>query len=387
MRMRSFVLLLSAALGITACYPDYVFDLPEQPDPDASLGDDEGGVGPDGGDAADTGPDDAGADGDADVAPPPPPDPDCTEGADGGADYDCVERPPSGWTGPVTLYDDLATLTAPPCPSTFFHEPIFEGHAQLSASSASCSCTCPTVEGVTCSGPATLEFRSGSSCSGSCSWTSDDAAESLPPGSCEGFRFPLNDPCTPPASVQVGASQPSGTASCTPARSVTRPPVEWGEVGRACRAPTTSKGCEPGFVCAPRPSDPYLPNLCIMKIGAGDVDCPEGAYSEKYLLYKDVIDTRDCTDCQCGAASNLRCDGKLIVFADRDGCIDQEATIPSGSCGDFSPPSVIDSSDATKGPPKTFKFVAEPKGTCSPSGGQPTGTVEPDKPQTICCMP
>lgn len=385
MRMRSFVLLLSGALGISACYPDYLFDLPEHPGDAASDADEpgeDGSVSDDGG--TDSGITDADTDGDADAAPLPPPDPDCSEGADGGANYDCVERPPTGWSGPVALYDDLAELGAPPCSPLFFAEPIFEGHAQLNPSSASCSCTCPTVEGITCSGPATLAFRSGSSCAGPCSWVSDaDGGAQLNPGICGGLIFNINEGCTPPVSVQVGASQPSGTASCTPAKSMTRPPAEWGEVGRACRAPTTSKGCEPGFVCAPRPSDPYLPNLCIMKIGAGDLDCPEGAYSEKYLLYKDVIDTRDCTDCQCGTATGVRCDGKLSVYGDLHGCTNQEVTISSGSCGDFLPPQLDEDGDLVK----SFRFAAEPKATCSPSGGQPTGSIEPDKPQTICCMP
>lgn len=414
MRMRSFVLLLSAALGLSACYPDYVFDLAEGPETDAGASDDDGGIpdssieeggseagldgGGDAGEDADAsedpeggtdGGEDADVDGgwdagdDADSGSLPPPDPDCSQAPDGGAtDYECVERPPTGWSGPVALYNDLSNLPVPSCPSLFTATPVFEGHAALDTESADCSvCSC-SVSGVTCSAPTSEQFHSGSSCSGTCGW-SPQGESGFKPGVCAGMTFPNAAQCAAPTSVDLGTSTPSGAASCTPStQTPTISPVAWADKVRACHAPTSDKGCGGGSVCAPKVSHPFESSLCIVRIGEGDVSCPEGSYSQKHVFYRDAVDNRSCSDCQCGSATNVRCEGELKTYASTTGCANEDGSIPLGTCGDF-PPAFAEGD----GYAKWFRFIAQPKATCPASGGQPTGTVTPTKPQTICCMP
>jgi len=428
MRRQSLWMVLSAiSVSAAACFPDYSFDLAEVDGPDASLSDDAAtgdedadvvtdaaldgnepaDAGDDASDGSDGGSQDAGPDGDAptgdggsdagvgDAGPdsglgdggdgdgdPPPPEPDCSESSDDGAVYACVPRPPTGWSGPVALYHEASQLPPPSCPSTFFHTPIFDGHAELATGAAKCSpCSC-SVAGVTCSAVTAEDFASGSSCSGACGWSSDTPLQ-FPPNSCRGITFNDATSCSPPISGSVGVSTPTGTPSCAPAaQTPTIDPVAWADNARACHAPSSDKGCEEGFLCAPKAAHPFAANLCIVRLGEGDVSCPEGPYSEKYVFYRDADDTRSCTECQCGAASNVRCEGALKTYSGTNGCTTQDGSIPLGGCGDFGP-AVRDGDTYLK----LFRLAVEAKATCPASGGQPTGTVTPTRPQTICCMP
>ena len=195
--------------------------------------------------------------------------------------------------------------------------------------------------------------------------------------------FPKNADCSGPTSVELGESTPSGTASCKPsAQTPTIDPIAWADNARACHASTSDKGCESGFVCAPKANHPFEDKLCIVRIGEGDVSCPEGPYSQKHVFYRDAQDTRSCTDCDCGSATNVRCEGELQTYASTTGCSNQDGVIPLGTCGDF-PPARTEGDGFSK----WFRLSVQPKASCSSSGGEPIGTVTPTRPQTICCMP
>ena len=442
MRRRSLYYVLSAiCISTAACFPDYSFDLAELDDPDAALSDDasssddasddptsdasaDGEPPEDAGDDAADGDLDAGTDGDVedagddadtldsgsdpdgDVADPdsgadpdagddggwPTDEPDCADEADAGALYACVPRAPSGWSGPVALFNAAAVVTPPSCPSGFVETPVFEGHSELATPPATCStCSC-SVSGVTCSSPQPASpddeaavFFSEPECAGGCGWVPPDDGNLLKPGMCVGLTFGVETPgtCSAPRSVQLGLSTPSGTAKCEPStQTPTIPPVAWADNARACHASTSDKGCESGFVCAPKANHPFEDKLCIVRIGEGDVSCPEGPYSQKHVFYRDAQDTRSCTDCDCGSATNVRCEGELQTYASTTGCSNQDGVIPLGTCGDF-PPARTEGDGFSK----WFRLSVQPKASCSSSGGEPIGTVTPTRPQTICYMP
>lgn len=428
-RLWSVLLLAIAGSSAVACFPEYAFDLAEGDEPDASVdeagsteaGDDvdaeadadgdaavdsgadgEGDSGPDaeadGGEdagpdaetdgAVDSGPDadgdsgaDSGGDGGADAdSGPPPPEPNCGEGAVGKEDYECIERPPPDWSGPVALYKDVYSLPVPACPALFFSTPLFNGHEQPSSTSAACSqCTCSGLTGVTCSAP-TEEYFSGASCSGLCGWSGPSSQWDR----CMGWAFEKTDGCPAPTSVKLGPSTPSGTPSCTPSVQAPNLPPAWIDRVRACHAPSSSLGCEGDFVCAPKGNDAYG-QMCIFRIGEGDVACPSGPYSKKYVLYQSANDTRSCTDCQCGTASNVQCNTTLKTYSDSLGCMTEDASIAAGTCGNF-PTAPLDPVEGKW--VKAAKLTNQPTGTCPSSGGQPIGSVTPSGPaQTICCKP
>ena len=416
MRRRTLFQLLSAicVVSTAACFPDYTFDLVERDEPDASTSDDaatgedaadddaEADVSADvvsdadEGDAADGDTQEAGPDvdipdaDDAEAGPGEggtyePPEPDCTEASGNGLVYACVPRPPAGWSGPVALYDDAAELPVPDCPATFFQTPIFEGHAELDVAPANCSpCTC-SLSGVTCSAPVAEEFASGPACGGQCGWTSQPPNPPLEfsANSCMGIEFNDSGNCPPPVSGRVSGSTPSGTASCVPStQTPSIPPIAWHDIARACHAPSSDKGCDEGFLCAPRPSHPFEPNLCIVRLAEGDVDCPEGPYSQKFVFYRDANDTRSCTACSCGSPSNVRCEGEVKAYSGTTGCINEDGSIPLGACGGFG--AATQQGDKYV---KLFRAFVEAKATCLASGGTAIGTVTPTRPQTICCMP
>lgn len=430
MRIGKFSSLLSAAFlfSVSACFPEYSFDLSDDAndaaapgdepgldgstgeEPDSSLGDNDAGV--DSGDAepdgditdADNDPGDADsdvgdadgdsgdADSDADADLPPPPDPDCSEGVDGGVTgYECVERPPSGWSGPVALYHELAVLGAPSCPALFHSTPIFEGFQQANTAPAACSkCTCSnTVKGITCAGPKDSYYSEPgcSEASGGCGWLAQEGEESLLVNNvCVGIAFNAPSDCGPPGYLAFEAPEPSGAGSCTPSPQSPSIPLPSQDIAQACHAPTSTKGCEGGAVCAPKLDDDHR-QRCIVSVQAGDVECPSGPYSEKRVFYQSADDTRACTSCECGPATNVSCNAEVKSYAGQSGCVTEDGVIAPNTCGAF-PKATEGENDGQPAWIKLFRMTTSPSGTCAPSGGQPTGSVEPSGPaQTVCCMP
>src|ERR1700722_14224121 len=87
----------------------------------------------------------------------------------------CVDAVPSGWSGPVALFDQNGT--APSCPPSFPTE-AYNGMAGLTAPAAVCGCTCPAATGAEC-GSAGIEFFQDPGCATAC-----DGSLSLNLGQC-----------------------------------------------------------------------------------------------------------------------------------------------------------------------------------------------------------
>jgi hypothetical protein len=140
-------------------------------------------------------------------------------------------------------------------------------------------------------------------------------------------------------------------------------------------------GCAAGSFCALLATGFQV---CIASLG--DDDCPGSPYpyTEKHLAFADVVDTRSCSPCSCGAPSGGKCTVKVSIYAD-DACASEaygetlDSTMPEW-CTPVTPGAPLLSKSAT--PP-----VYEP-GSCQPAdGGVPIGSVTQTGTTTFCCIP
>lgn len=277
-------------------------------------------------------------------------DPACADG------FVCADIAPSGWNGPVILYDgDPAAL--PTCPDDH-PTAAYQGHGGLIATPAVCeACTC-SAPAVSCS-PATLGIFDDNACANQVAFAVQPA-----PGQC--------GPIAPPAGVKaVSAGPATPTAgACTPGGGAkTLPPPTWQRAGLACVGGGLGGGCS-GKLCTGKPLPPFEPGLCVWH--SGDLTCP-AAFPQKHAFVDSVNDTRDCTGCSCGAP-DATCAVVTHVHS-QSSCNGAQTDVPNdGSCAPIS------------GNLSSIDVTVTPSASCAPAGGAPVGTVaEGSLRTTVCC--
>jgi hypothetical protein len=326
--------------------------------------------------------DDAGLDASrTDVVPSPDGGPDAeldgTSGGDATADaqavcgpgFACTPGVPQGWGGPLEVYRGAGV--PPPCSASFFG-PSFEGHEGLNAPPATCGCSCGAPQGVSCS-PVRVSFTNGATCAAA---PAECAAAMLLPDTCR--TLSERSMCAAALVIDISAAAPvpsGGLCNATPTLAL--PVPTWSSNTRACVAtgvpPTAS--CPAGSVCAPRPASPFASNLCISQ--AGDVLCPAGGYSSRFVSYAGLRDTRGCSPCTCGSASGAQCKDSITVFSSTD-----------GSCSTGGVTYNLPISCAGVLQPGDFRLSAAfAGGGCAPSQTVSNGTAVPAQPVTFCCLP
>lgn len=298
----------------------------------------------------------------------------------------CVDAVPAGWEGPFALYEG-PEAQSPGCGGSF---PVsrYTGHGDLSADPASCSCSCNPAVGQTCAESTTPIFLGDAPCGASVACFGNFTEAATWNGSCDSSNNFAggNTTCcggTAPCHQQVTAAalQLGGTGSCSASgKAPTLPPVTFGTYGEACAA-TSAPGCAGASqTCQPVPAAPFHAGLCIMK--AGQVSCPAGAFSELHVLHGDPVDGRTCTGCTCGPASGGSCAAKVEVYAGATCSGAPLATLHPTSAG----PDCADLGGNPAVQALTVTFTLTPA-TCSPGGGQPSGSVTPGPATTFCCIP
>ena len=299
-------------------------------------------------------------------------------GGAGGApscDGDCVSVP--RWHGP-SLFAFATSPDLPACPD-LAPNPGIELFDGLSAAPLDCP-TCQCVPSATACAVPTDWHASAAKCADAASaeqtpfpappgWAGACTPENAVPGGlmCGGVA------CVQSVTVkaaEIGAP-PCAAKTIGAAGS---PPVTWATRAREC-LPDDPAAC-PESPPACRPPAGFA--LCIHR--GGDVDC-ETPYPEKHLLYRSHHDARACSPCDCGppagnacivfvtAYTNQSCGavaGAINVHsAEGEGCFDVPAGFPLSA--------------------KTAEVIAALPGSCEASGGEPTGTVTPAYPVTVCC--
>jgi hypothetical protein len=288
----------------------------------------------------------------------------------------CVDPAPSGWSGPVILYDATGTpLPVPPaCPSTYPTQ-AYQGNAGLSGGNATCGCSCGTPMNANCNNSAVpvIAVYTTSDCSGTpCSDTLPYSAG----GFCVGTG------CSGGGSATV--TQATGqNASCTASPSTNVPTAQWSEVGRVCAPPSVGGGCSGSQVCVPEsPGMGFIAKACIVQTGPGP--CPSGSsYSIQHTFYASTDDTRGCSPaCTCANAQNVTCTGGAVSVYTVYGqmCGGTATNIPiDGACHPFTINGNIYAMDTSPSTPVAGT------GSCAPSSPQPSGTLTATAPTTVCC--
>ena len=277
----------------------------------------------------------------------------------------CVDSVPSGWTGPLALFDSTGGPPAPQpaaCPATYPTD-VFDGNASLSAPAATCACTCGSVTGATC-GASTLQVYTGSNCgSTNCFNATVTSCTSLACNTGNSAKI------TPPAPV-------GGTCTAQPTKTV--PALGWSRTGRACQTTSTSSGCAGSSVCVPLPPAPFAQTVCILQ--QGDVACPAGIYGQKLLYYTGATDTRSCSTCGCDPATGVTCSGGQMTLWDASGCSGSKIGLAiDGTCRSANGITTVSANQTIAPTPSG--------GSCNASSGsgKPTGSVTPTGPTTVCC--
>ena len=291
-----------------------------------------------------------------------------------GTDRRCAPAPPSGWTGPVALYDGPTTDgTPPPCGDGYASAPVYEGNGGLIAPAAICSsCTCSAARGETCTAPV-VSFYSDNGCTTACGTDVSLAAGACGATSGQCKSFTISAPAPVPATCD-----PSGGAT-------TLPPVSWSRAARACApaTPPDQGSCAADALCLPSPASPYEPRFCVQQAGITTI-CPGAPYTDgPHVFFADAVaDTRACSACTCGPSTGAQCTaaGSPQGWRYLDPQCTTTMTLP------FSVPATCNGT-AAAGPFKLTGRVTVSAGTCTSAGGAPTGSAAPTSPTTFCCTP
>jgi hypothetical protein len=337
---------------------------------------------------------------------------DCTDGIDNDldgkidcADTDCQvgfschnpvtpELTAAGWTGHYALADGAVAALPGSCPGATYPNPFYAGYRLLNAPAATCSaCSCSAPLGETCQvtlhvvGGTCAQWLGGTACAAPVPSTAD--------GSCDqsGGFFPAVNTCGP----AVGNTCPGGSSPCNQAvaadpaviiggscnasqQTPTIPPTSWNNAARACQPAAEGKGCANSYACLPNAPSPFGA-ICIAHLG--DIKCPDatlGYTTKKTFFDVDPADDRTCTDCACSGVNGASCTASTEIYSDpvQNSCSTKVATVPPGGCTALAGNPII---GGRKGVGTSITA-----GSCSPSGGQATGSAVGLNPVTFCCQ-
>jgi len=322
---------------------------------------------------------DAGAEEDADGGP-------SIDGGDSGCDLacegECLPLKAAEFFGPFLIWIGPDEAQAPPCPP---QAPVeqFKWHGDFKVEPATCgSCSCSPSYG-SCQLPTTITAHAApcNQADGAQETPTDPPAvwdgmcttdNPIPAGlSCDGKPCVQSITSSPMViTYEACVSEPSSTASI--------PAPTWGLFARVCQG--EMKGtCSPAEECVPFAKKRF--RQCIERPGI--YDCPEGEYTEPFILYEDFADDRACSDCLCGAPEGSLCQASITFHADNTcssfvtgGGIWSEGP----SCHDVTP----------YGQAIASKVATEPvyyPGICKASGGELSGEAAPVGARTVCCRP
>jgi len=276
-----------------------------------------------------------------------------------GAGWHCALPAPADWLGPVVV--GLGSL---PCSAAGgYPKKELDLHSGILPGTPDCVCEC-AADSTTCR--ASVTNWDNSIC--------DDnplGGSWLDVGSCVGLD------CY--SETYVGLEvRPSG--SCTMQESSSIPTPTWAEDLRVCGGASDLGGCGGGQLCLPEPAAPF-PDTCVYREGSHA--CP-AEYPVRTVRHQGFDDLRSCSECTCGALSGARCEAVVDLYSGSGGndCAtlganDHVLTYPADpfclGCGGYDgailrSTAVIDA------------------GSCSPIGGEPSGSVVETGATTLCCM-
>lgn len=301
---------------------------------------------------------------------------DCADTDCQAAGFMCVPTVPSGFTGPVELFEGAAA-DMPKCDGPYPVE-SFTGWGSLACPFSCSTCNCGSPKDVTCGNPS-ISFDADR---GTCR-PLDIKPMPLVPGTC----YTLSDTSYTLFATWEGRAS-GGSCDSTGGGQITRLPASW-NAARVCGGQIKGGGgCASGLMCWPTPQKPYQTQACIM--GSGNQACPASGYTNKrdYFETQDFTDGRQCTGCGCASPTGVSCNAAVTLFAAPP--IIGKETIPCTTTSEI----VKVPTDCQKEPlnigyvRSSIPAVPFTGGLCAGTGGEPTGTCTPTgKQATVCCMP
>jgi hypothetical protein len=301
---------------------------------------------------------------------------DCTDGVDNDGnglidcadpacqpDYECVPAAPSGWQGYYQVKTGPPASPVEACPDgsmpeQYDHEP---------GGPVSCNpCSCGALTGAECH--QTLLCWSSASCPG---W---------PTQAFTGVNTQCQNVPGQYASCQMLDNLKLAKEGSCPASggTVTSTPPIFAQRADACTVPATGAGCEPAHACVRRPTQ--TGQVCIAV--TGEEACPS-AWPSPIVGFDGGTDSRSCSPCTCAKPSASCGGGTVFVAYDVNGCVHE------GDPAKWVGTTCVSTSTLFEGHGTGSIQLggegATPKGSCSPAGGSPTGSVVGTNPLTFCC--
>ncbi len=274
----------------------------------------------------------------------------------------CIEAPPAPWQGPVIRFEDGSGGPPPACTAAYPSR-IGDFDFDLTAG-GDCDCTCEPATGLSCNAALVSDQGSGGI---SCIAFNPDT-QTVADGACVPLASDMEGP-------RYRFGEPGITGgSCEDVVVDNLEPAGFDQSSRVCAGATLGDGvCPTGNVCAPVADAPYDGKQCIFL--DGDNACPAGsAYSQRFVRFSGVNDTRSCGSCSCGDPVGT-CGGVLHFVSSCDSFPILIGSVGPGTC---SP----DVGSATH-----VEYAGDPSASCEPSPGSVNGTATPTGPVTLCCLP
>lgn len=264
----------------------------------------------------------------------------------------CTAPAPDGWFGP-TIHARTSGPEFPACPDGYADPgpTVLEGWGDPGP--AICDCECPLSQAQTCT--AYMYSHSTMQCQEYLQYANvTENCSTVPVSGFTTFQaYPQNQPF------------------CEQMKTEEFPPAVWDATIHSCKLSAPGPSCGGGErQCTPLPPEGFSAEVCVYQ--QGDLACPAGDYSTKYMFYTDVEDTRDCSNCTCGQPV-ANCSANMVVFDGPDCAGDPVASVPStGVC-----------TTATGG--SIAMELAGNEGCAVTTMPEPMGAIAPVGEFTFCC--
>ncbi len=279
----------------------------------------------------------------------------------------CEPAAPSTWLGPIALYE--GSPSAIPACSAPFSSAVFTLYANPVQTPAQCStCSCSQIGVAGCSVNNSFHW-------GVCPDTGGSGDLEAMTGTCYTWAASIGVTTSTNMAAEYSTVGTYVNCSSPSAQTPTLPTPTWSNAALGCALPFPSaNGCESGQVCSPIPSLPYNGKICVYQVG--DVACPGSPYTAKRTYYTDNSDGRGCSDCGCSMQVAPTCTNVTVHAYSDTNCTNQIYAV--------NPPIACVASTGALSFTATATCTG---GSCGASGGQPTGSITPTNPTTICCTP
>jgi hypothetical protein len=289
--------------------------------------------------------------------------------------FACIPGVPSGWLGPVVLFERTGAgapaPAAPACPATPpYASDAYDGHANP-VSQGTCGCSCGAAAGV-CTGP-TVAIYQDSQCGTVCI--------TVPNVSTCAKGCPM---ATAKSASITAAPSPSGgscPASLVSAIAPWSAATDWATTARACGASAASRavvqgGCAASQLCADAPPSTASQAWCVYQ--SGSLACPAG-YPVDHVYFTGGTDTRACAGtCACGGPTGVSCTIAGVSVSATSDCA-APATLADTTVGQCNSNLAATARNVTA-------RVTPSGGRCAPSGNPSVaGGIVPAAPTTVCC--